>query len=184
MPLNTNVSTEGMEAVARPVPVVAPPLELQPAKSPFFISGMPNVGAPVNPDSIRNFSTPGIPNYRITPAIPLNLAATNTIPVTTQSVLLPPVPAPTIASPLVNTPTGYAFSFNEVRSKLPSGFEISSYRVYRGPTNNIVLASVIRTFPHSVNGLSTPVQVTDPQPNNVNQCYFVSAVATNGREST
>jgi hypothetical protein len=90
---------------------------------------------------------------------------------------------------LVSTPTGYSFAFNEVRLALSSSLQISSYKIYRGPSNDSSQATVIQTFPHSVNGLSTPVQVTDPQPNrqpfiNNNQCYFVSAVATNGREST
>jgi hypothetical protein len=189
MAMNTDIDTSDLVRVDPPAMRVLPPLDAG-RKSPFYIAQFP-ISNTVSADTAKNFAVNGIPSYRISPPVPLSMsgAGVNAVPtVTAAPILRQPIPSPTIASPLVGTPTGYSFAFNEVRLPLSSGFQIASYKIYRGPSNDSSQASVIQTCPHSVNGLSTPVEITDPQPNvqlfNIFKCYFVSAVATNGREST
>jgi hypothetical protein len=186
MAMNLQMDTSDLERVERPLPRLAPPLDLQPQKSPFYIGQLPTT-ANVNPDAVRNFATPGIPSYRITPAAPLNVAGSvvNAVaPVTVAPQLLQPVPAPTISSPLATIPTGYQFSFLQVRLTLGSTSAISTYKIYRGPSNDTSSAAVIRSIPHHPANVGVPVVVQDSQPNGVTQFYFVSAVNTNGVEST
>src|SRR5579871_1921118 len=186
MGFQTNINTDGLEPLPAPSPRYNPPLELQPAKSPFLVAALPTT-AVVNPDSIRNFNTPGIPSYRINPPAPLNAAGsvTNTIAtVKTVPSFLTPTPAPTIASPLVTIPTGFQFSFNQVRLPLSSTLAISSYKVYRNSANNSASAKVIQAIPHHPAGVGVPVVVQDNQVNGVVAFYWVSAVSTSGQEST
>jgi hypothetical protein len=183
MPFQTDIDMNGLEQVSRPLPKAMPPLELQPLKSPFLISSLPTT-ATVNPDSIKNFNTPGIPQYRITPPPPLSSTPTNNIAsVKVLPILLQPTPAPTIASPLVSIPTGFTFSFNQVRLPLSSTLAISSYKIYRGSANNSASASVIQAVPHHPAGVGVPVTIQDSQPNGVTAFYWVSSVATSGQES-
>jgi hypothetical protein len=185
MAFTTDIDTTGLEQISRPVPRAMPPLDLQPAKSPFLISSLPTT-AVVNPDSIKNFNTPGIPQYRFTPPPPISASsgASNTIAsVKTLPILSQPTPAPTIASPLVTIPTGYQFSFLQVRLPLSSTLAISSYKIYRNTANNSASASVIQSVIHHQANLGVPVLIQDNQPNGVTQFYWVSAVNTSGQES-
>jgi hypothetical protein len=183
MAFQTDINMDGLVPVSRPMPRAMPPIDLQPLKSPFLISSLPTT-ATVNPDSIRNFTTPGIPNFRITPPPPLSSTPTNNIAsVKVLPVLLQPTPAPTIASPLVSIPTGFTFSFNQVRLPLSSTLAISSYKIYRGSANNSASASVIQAVPHHPAGVGVPVVIQDSQPNGVTAFYWVSSVATSGQES-
>jgi hypothetical protein len=183
MPFTTDINMDGMEQVSRPLPKAMPPLELQPLKSPFLISSLPTT-ATVNPDSIRNFNTPGIPQYRITPPPPLASNATNTIAsVKKLPVLQQPTPAPTIASPLATIPTGFQFSFNQVRLPLSSTLAISTYKIYTNSANNSASATVVQSIPHHPNSTGVPVTVQINQPNGVVLFAWVSAVATSGQES-
>src|ERR1041385_9086467 len=116
MALNFNVSTADLEPISRPAPVPLP-VDMQPLKNPYFISQVPTT-AIINPDAIVNFRLSGVPQRRITPAQPINMAGAglNATPtVSTAPVLIQTTPAPTIVSPLATIPTGYEFSFNQVR---------------------------------------------------------------------
>jgi hypothetical protein len=186
MAFQTDIDTRGLKPVSPSTPKLTPPIELQPLKSPFLVASLPPTSS-ANPDSIRNFNTPGIANYRITPPVPLAAAGsiTNTIATIKKlPVLLQPTPAPTIASPLITVPTGFQFSFNQVRLPLSSTLAISSYKVYRGSANNSASAAVIQAIPHHPSGVGVPVVVQDNQVNGVVAFYWVSAVATSGQEST
>lgn len=185
MPLNFDISTDGLERVDPPAPRIGPPLDLQPAKSPFYQGPFPTTGT-VNPDAVRNFTTPGIPSYRITPAQPLNIAgaSVNTTAAATTSIApRQPVPAPTIAQQLVTIPTGYQFSFYQVRLPLSETNAISTYKVYRSP-GTVNSATVIQSIPHHPANVGVPVVVQDAQPNVVFFSYWVSAVSVQGVEST
>jgi hypothetical protein len=186
MPLNTHVDTSDLEQVERPAPRVGPPLDLQPAKSPFFQGALPTT-AVVNPDAVRNFTTPGIPSYRIVPAQPLNIAGatTNTTAAATTSIApRQPTPAPTISQNLTSIPTGYQFAFLQVRLPMGSTTTISSYKVYRSTTNDTTTATVIQSIPHHPANVGVPVVVQDAQPNGATKFYFVSAINISGIEST
>ena len=185
MPFNTHVDTSDLEQVERPAPRIGPPLDLQ-LRPPFYQGALPT-NAVVNPDAIRNFTVPNIPSYRILPAQPLNIAGANvntTAAATTSIAPRQPVPAPTISSPLATIPTGYTFSFLQVRLPMGSTTAISSYKVYRGTTNVSASAVVIQSVVHHSANVGVPVVVQDAQPNGVTQFYFVSAVNISGIEST
>jgi hypothetical protein len=184
MPMNTNISTEGLTPVVPRSPRVMPALSA-PAKSPFFISNFP-IAPPNNSYAADNFANTNVPFHPIIPPQPLSMAGAgiNAIATVTQAPkLLTQVPAPTISSPLVSVAAGYSFAYREVRLPLSSSLAISSYKVYRNSANISATASVIQTNPHNINGISTPVVVTDNVPNGVTQFYWVSAVSTSGQES-
>jgi hypothetical protein len=187
MTWNVNISTDGLEQVDPPALRGLPPLSLdQPLKSQFFVSQFPTT-ATVSPDAVNNFRNPGIPSYRISPPPPLTLAgsgtnATPTVAVSSFNILAPP--SPTISSPLATTPTGYSFSFLQVRLPLGSQTTISTYKVYRASTSSNTSATVIQSIPHHPNSLGVPVVIQDSQPNGTTQFYWVSAVSTAGLESS
>ncbi len=184
MPMNTNISTEGYEPIERTIPKAMPALSA-PARSPFFISNFP-IAPPNNSYVADNFANTNIPFHPIVPPQSLNMAGAGinaTAGVTQAPQLAPPVPAPTIASPLVSVAAGYSFAYNEVRLPLSSNLTISSYKVYRNSANNSASAVVFQTNPHNIAGISTPVVVVDNVANSVTQFYWVSAVSTNGQES-
>lgn len=186
MPMNLQMDTSDLERVERPLPRLAPPLDLQPQKSPYYIGQLPTT-ANVNPDAVRNFTTPGIPSYRITPAAPLNVAGSVVNAVagaTITPTILQPTPAPTISSPLATIPTGYQFSFLQVRLPLGSTATINSYKIYRASTNNSALAVVIQSIPHHPANVGVPVLVQDAVTNGVIMFYWVSAINISGIEST
>jgi hypothetical protein len=171
---------------ALPRMAISPPIELQPARSPFLIGSLPTTSA-ANPDSIRNFTMPGIPSYRITPPPPITQssgAANTTIGVKTVPRLLQPTPAPTIASPLVSIPTGFQFSFFQVRLPLQDTLAIASYKVYRNTASTSASATVIQSIVHHQANVGIPVIIQDNQPNGAVQNYWVSSVSTSGQEST
>jgi hypothetical protein len=186
MTWTTDIDTTNLERVERPAPRVLPPLDSQPLKSPFYVSQVPTT-ATVSPDAVNNFRNPGIPSYRITPPQPLSLAgagtnATPTVATSTFNILQPP--APRISQTLTSTPTGYTFSFSEVRLPLNSSIAINAYRVYRNTTSDVSTAVGIQTFQHNAATLSKPVTVQDAQPNGTTQFYWVSSISTTGVEST
>jgi hypothetical protein len=159
---------------------------MQPLKSPFYVSQLPTM-AVINPDAIVNFRMPGIPQRRIVPPTPISLsgAGLNATPtVSTAPVLIQTTPAPSIASPLATVPTGYEFSFFQVRLPLSSTATISSYKVYRSTTNNSATASLIRSIPHNPANTGQPVVVQDSRPNGVTEFFWVSAVNIQGVESS
>jgi hypothetical protein len=183
MAFQTDIDMSGLKPISRPQPQATPPIDLQPLKSPFFISSLPTT-ATVNPDSIRNFNTPGIPQYRITPPPPLAANSTNTIAsVKKLPILIQPTPAPTIASPLATIPTGFQFSFNQVRLPLSSTLAISTYKIYTGSANNSASSTVTQSIPHHPQSTGVPVTVQINQPNGVVLFAWVSAVSTSGQES-
>jgi hypothetical protein len=158
---------------------------MQPLKSPFYISQLPTT-AIINPDAIVNFRLPGVPQRRIVPAQPINMAGAglNATPTAlTAPVLIQTTPAPTIASPLATIPTGYTFSFNQVRLPLSSTATISSYKVYRSTANNSATGVVTQTIVHNASNTGQPIVVLDNQPNGVVLFYWVSAVNVQGVES-
>lgn len=186
MAMNYDIDTRDLEPVDRPAPMVSLPVDLQPLKSPFYVSQLPTTSI-VNPDAVVNFRTPGIPQQRITPPPPLTLssAAINATPApATVPVLIQTTPAPTIAVPLATIPTGYQFSFNQVRLPLSSTNTINNYKVYRSTANNSATASVIRTIIHNPANVGQPVVVQDNQPNAAVEFYWVSAVSIAGVESS
>jgi hypothetical protein len=183
--LNTNVDTSDLIRVDPPAMQVLPPLA-NPTKSPTYIAQFP-IPSTIGADTAKNFAVNGIPSYRIAPPIPLTLsgAGVNAVPtVTVAPILRNPTPAPTIASPLVSTPTGYSFSFNEVRLPLGDNFTISTYKIYRSTANVSATATVVDTIPHNPTLISTPVVVQDAQPNGSNFFYWVSAINSRGAESS
>lgn len=185
MPMTTDVDTTGFEPAPVEATRFAPPLEIRPARSPFFISSIPSTSV-ANPDAIRNFQST-LPSYRINPAPPLAAAGAGTNATATASTprsLLQPVPAPTIASPLATVPTGYTFSFNEVRLPLSDAFSISSYKIYRNTSNSFASASPVQGIVHHQDSLANPVVIQDSQPNGVTRFYWVTAVSDQGRESS
>jgi hypothetical protein len=186
MTWNTDINTDGLERVERPMPRPLPPIDLQPSRSPFYISQVPTT-AFVNPDAIRNFHAPQLPSYRITPPQPLAIAgsstnATPTVSTVAFNILQPP--APTIAQALSSNHVGYQFSFFQVRLPLGSTMAISTYKVYRNTTSANTTAKVIDTITHNPANVGTPIVIQDAQPNGVTQFYWVSAVSTAGVEST
>jgi hypothetical protein len=185
MTWNTEVNTDGLERVERPLPRVMPPIDLAPARSPFYVSSIPST-AIVNPDAVRNFQAPQLPSYRITPPQPLTIAgsSTNATPTVAQSTfnILQP-PAPTIAQALSSNHTGYQFGFFQVRLPLGSTMAISTYKVYRNTSSANTTAKVIDTITHNPANVGTPIVIQDAQPNGVTQFYWVSAVSTAGVES-
>ncbi len=185
MPVNLDIDTTDLMRVERPPVTVSLPAADQPIKSPFYVGQVPST-ATVNPDAVRNFHTPGIPFNRVVPPEPLALSGSSSNTVATPTVstfqIIRP-PAPTIAQALSSTPTGYTFSFYEVRLPLDSRMAISAYKVYRNSTSDISGAQAVQTYPHNPNALSTPVVVQDAQPNAVTQFYWVSAINTSGLES-
>jgi len=186
MPFTTHVDTSDMEQVERTDPRIGPPLDLQPAKSPFFQGPLPTT-AVVNPDAVRNFNTPGIPSYRIVPAQPLNIAGatTNTTAAATTSIApRQPTPAPTISQSLTTTPSGYTFSFLQVRLPMGSTTSISSYKVYRNSINVSASATVIQSVVHHQANIGIPVLVQDSVSNGIQFYYWVSAINISGIEST
>jgi hypothetical protein len=186
MAMNTGIDTTDLQRVERTLPTLALPVPDQPVKSPFYRGQFPTT-AIVNPDAIKNFQTPGIPAYRIVPPQPLNLAgsSSNATPTTSTvaSIVLQP-PAPTIAQTLSSIPTGYTFSFFEVRLPVSSNITISAYKIYRNTTSDVSSATAIQTVPHNPATLANPVVVQDAQPNATTQFYWVSAVSTAGIESS
>lgn len=88
-----NIDTSDLVRVERPVFRFAPPLDLQPTKSPFYRGQFP-ITTIVNPDTVRNFNTPGIPSYRIVPPQPLNLAGSgiNSTPAVSTTTVTAPAP--------------------------------------------------------------------------------------------
>jgi hypothetical protein len=186
MTWNTDINTDGLERVERPIPRPLPPIDLQPSRSPFYISQVPTT-AFVNPDAVRNFQAPQLPSYRITPPQPLTIAgsstnATPTVAASTFNILQPP--APTIAQALSSNHVGYQFSFYQVQLPLNSNLTISTYKVYRATTSANTTAKVIDTITHNPANAGTPIVIQDAQPNGVTQFYWVSAVSTAGVEST
>jgi hypothetical protein len=181
--MNTNISTKGLVPVDPPAmrTVASPSLEV-PQKPPFFISNFPSI--PNNSYAAFNSKVTNIPYYPLQGAPLLNNPSTQISATVTQAPkLLTPVPAPTIATQLTTVAAGYSFSYSEVRLPLSSSFQISSYKVYRNSANNSASASVIQTNPHNINGISTPVVVTDNVANGTTMFYWVSAVSTGGQES-
>lgn len=183
-----NIDTSNMVPLEHPAMQVAPPLDSQPLRSPFYAGQLPTTGV-VNPDAVRNFTTPGIPSYRIVPPQPLNLAgsAANATPlIAAAPVVIPQPPAPVLSQPLATIPTGYTFTFLQV--KLPTSTNpnavISSYKVYRNTANSTGGASVAQVISHGLTNTGSPIVVTDPQPNGVTLFYWVSAVNVSGIEST
>lgn len=183
-----NVDTTDLERVERPAPKVGPPLDTPILRSPFYIAQVPTT-AVVNPDNIRNFHTPGIPSYRIVSPQPLTLAGSGVnanTEVATPAIITPQPPAPIISQTLTTIPTGYTFTFLQV--KLPMNTNaaavISSYKIYRNTANATGGATVIQTISHGLTNTGSPIVVTDPQPNGVVFFYFVSAVNVSGVEST
>lgn len=182
-----NVDTTDLERVERPTPKVGPPLDTPILRSPFYIAQVPTT-AVVNPDNIRNFHMPGIPSYRINSPQPLTLAGSGVnanTEVATPAVIVPQPPAPIISQALTTIPTGYQFTFLQV--KLPTNTNpsatISSYKVYKNTANATGGATVIQTISHGLTNTGSPIVVTDPQPNGVTQFYWVSAVNLSGVES-
>ncbi len=186
MSWTTDIDTTDLERVERPLPRVMPPIDLAPARSPFYISQVPTT-ALVSADAVRNFQSPQLPSYRITPPQPLTIAgsstnATPTVAASTFNILQPP--APTIAQTLTSNHVGYQFSFFQVRLPLNSNLTISTYKVYRNTTSVNTKATVIDTITHNPANAGTPIAIQDAQPNGVTQFYWVSAVSTAGVEST
>lgn len=184
MPMNFDVDTRDLEPITRPAPP-ALPIETLQLKSPFYISQLPTT-AIVNPDNLMNFRMPGIPQRRIVPPQPISLsgAGLNATPASIVSpALVQTTPAPSIASALATIPTGYTFSFNQVRLPLSSTATISSYKVYRGTANNSAAAAVIQSIPHNPANTGQPIVVLDSQPNGVTMFYWVSAINIQGVES-
>jgi hypothetical protein len=182
-----NVDTSDLIRVERALPSAAPSLD-QPGKSPFFISQFPTTSI-VNPDQVRNFHTPQIPTYRITPPLPLALsgAASNSVAsVKTASISTPQPPAPIVSQTLVSIPTGYTFTFLQVKlpASVPPGAVISTYRIYRNTTNTTGGATVVHLFIHNPANGSDAVVFQDSQPNATTQFYWVSSVNVSGVEST
>lgn len=182
---NIHIDTTDLMQVERTMPSAAPSLD-QPIKSPFYRGQLPTT-AIVNPDAVTNFRTPGIPSYRINPPQPLSLAgagsnASPTVTVSTFNTLVPP--APTIAQTLVTIPTGYQFSFLQVRLPLGTNTAISTYKVYRSSTSSNTSAQVVQTISHNPANNGVPIVVQDAQTNGVTMFYWVSAVSTAGLEST
>lgn len=186
MPENLNIDTTDLERVERVAPRVLPPIDSQPAKSPFYRGQVPTT-AIVNPDAVRNFQMPVIPAYRIVPPQPLALAGSGTnAPADTSkstfNILQPP--APTISQTLSSIPTGYQFAFFQVQLPLGSQTTIANYKVYRSSSSSNNAASVIQTISHNPANSGVPIVVQDAQPNNVTRFYWVSAISTAGLEST
>ncbi|HKV92337.1 MAG TPA: hypothetical protein VJW20_07295 [Candidatus Angelobacter sp.] len=184
MAMNLDIDTRDLEPILRPAPA-ALPVDTQPLKSPFFVSQLPTT-AIINPDAVVNFRLPGVPQQRIVPPQPISLsgAGLNATPtVATAPVLIQTTPAPSIASPLATIPTGYTFSFNQVRLPLSSTATINSYKVYRATTNNSATARVIQSIPHNPANTGHPIVVLDNQPNGVTEFYWVSAINIQGVES-
>ena len=186
MSWTTDIDTTNLERVERPLPRVMPPIDLAPARSPFYISQVPTT-ALVSADAVRNFQSPQLPSYRITPPQPLTIAgsstnATPTVAASTFNILQPP--APTIAQALSSNHVGYQFSFFQVRLPLNSNLTISTYKVYRNTTSVNTKATVIDTITHNPANAGTPIVIQDAQPNGTTQFYWVSAVSTAGVEST
>lgn len=182
-----DIDTSTMQPLAAPAVRLMPPLDA-PMRSPFYVAQLPTT-AIVNPDAVRNFTTPGIPSYRILPPQPLTLAGstTNATPlVTILPVVLPQPPAPAISQALATIPTGYTFTFLQV--KLPTNTNpnavISSYKVYRNTATSRGGATVAQVISHGLTNNGSPIVVTDPQPNGVTLFYWVSAVNVSGVEST
>jgi hypothetical protein len=185
MAMNVDIDTRGLEPVDRTVTRLSPPVETVLRRNPYFISQLPST-AVTSTDAIVNFVTPGIPQQRITPPQPINMAGAGLNATPTASiapVLIQTTPAPSIASALATIPTGYTFSFNQVRLPLSSTATINNYKVYRSATNNSATASVIRTIAHNPANVGLPVIVQDNQPNGVTEFYWVSAVNIQGVES-
>jgi hypothetical protein len=187
MPMNTDIDTTGLERIERPTPRGLPPLSLDsPTKSPFYVSQLPGASA-VGADVVNNFRNNGIPSYRISPPPPLTMAgagsnAIPTVAVSSFNILQPP--SPTISQSLTATPTGYSFSFSQVRLPLGSSTSISTYKVYRASTSSNTNAQVIQTISHNQSNAGVPIVVQDSQPNGSTFFYFVSAVSTAGIESS
>jgi hypothetical protein len=186
MPENLNIETSDLERVERPTPHMLPPIEA-PTKSPFYRASMPST-AIINPDAIRNFTTPGIPSYRVTPPQPLVFAgaAVNATATVSTAVITPQPPAPTISQSLTSIPTGYQFTFRQVKlpNRITPGAVISSYKVYRNTANSTGGAAVIQTISHGLTNTGSAIVVQDAQPNGSTQFYWVSAVNVSGNEST
>jgi hypothetical protein len=189
MPLNTNIDTRDLEPVTVQVPRFSPPIPSSqgPPRNPFYVGAYPLV-ASTNSDAVWNFQQTNVPTNRIVPLPSLsqpglgNNSAVAPVAVTKPS-LLTPTPAPTIASPLTATPTGFTFSFNEIRLAANTGFSIVNYRIYRGTSSVSAAAVLFLTLPHSPASIGRPVTVQDAQPNGTSFCYFVSAVNSQGQES-
>jgi hypothetical protein len=92
-------------------------------------------------------------------------------------------PAPTISQPLATIPTGYQFSFLQIRLPLSSTIAISTYKVYRNTVNSSASAVAIQSIPHHAANSGVPVVVQDAQPNGLTQFYWVSAINMSGVES-
>jgi hypothetical protein len=185
MPINENIDTTDLEPIEPRTVTMAPPLD-QPQKSPFYRGQVPTT-AIVNADAIRNFTTVGIPSYRIVPPQPLNLAGSAinaTAAATTRPVLTQPTPAPAIVQTLTTIPTGYQFTFRQVLLPLSSTTAINSYKVYRNTVNVSASAQAIQSIPHHPESTGVPVVVQDSQPNGVTMFYWVSAVSVVGVESS
>jgi hypothetical protein len=187
--MNVDIDTTDLERVERPAPRPLPPIDSLTLRSPFFVANIPTTSL-VNADAVRNFQSPALPSYRITPPLPLTIAgsSTNATPtVSTPTFAAPGPPAPIISQTLKTTTTGYTFSFLQV--KLPQNINpnaaVSGYKVYRGlePTNTRG-SVVIQTIHHNPSNNGSPVVVLDSVANNIQFCYFVSSVSMAGVEST
>ena len=92
-------------------------------------------------------------------------------------------PAPSIAQSLVNTPTGYQFSFNFLTGLLTD--VIANYRVYRNFSNTTVGATAILSIPQDTKGsASYVVQDNIGSQSVITYYYWISAVNTSGLESS
>ena len=186
MAWTTDLDTTDLERVERPLPRPLPPIDMQPLRSPFFVANIPTTST-VNADAVRNFQSPSLPSYRITPPQPLTIAgsstnATPTVATSTFNILQPP--APTIAQTLTSNHVGYQFAFYQVQLALGSNQTISTYKVYRNTSSVNTTAQVIDTISHNLSNSGVPIVIQDAQPNGVTLFYWVSAVNTAGVEST
>lgn len=181
----------GMKKVTVGVdPIQGPQIPINPVipRSPWYLTSIPNT-AIVNPDTIANFSRPGLPIYRVTPPQPLTAVSggsNSSVPTPTTVATLPQPPAPAISVPLTTTNVGYQFTFLQVNipTSLPPSATISSYKVYRSSSNTFNTATVVQTIPHNPANGGGPVVVQDVQPVGAVEYYWVSCVNVSGVEST
>jgi hypothetical protein len=119
------------------------------------------------------FSQNGVFASSLNPAVP-------TISVTLDGATTAP-PAPSVATSLAATPTGYQFSFNYEGALLHD--IIQSYNIYRNTTNTSSGATFVKNVPQpSANSGVYTYQETVP--NGTTYYYFVSSLNLQGLEST
>jgi hypothetical protein len=73
MALNTDIDMRGLEPADPSATRLVPPVEAIQRKSPYYVSQVPT-NSIINPDAVVNFRQPGIPQQRIVPPQPINLA--------------------------------------------------------------------------------------------------------------